>query len=140
MSKKEEVYEPNENQIAEAFIDYITKIHPQELKRFIKIDNEGRRSWAAGKQKKKQGLRKGASDYFFAKPKMETIIIPCIFDGETTCEEPMFYGLWLELKTKKGKESKEQKEFGEQVRADGYEYKCVYGLDEAIEAFEEYIK
>jgi hypothetical protein len=88
----------------------------------IKIDNEGKTSWSLGARKKREGKVKGASDYFIAIPQNAS------------------HGLWLEIKTERGRESPEQKAFGLARLARGYAYRCVYGIDEAMQVFSEYVK
>ena len=65
-----EEYKPSEIQIAIAFVDYVANAHPNLLPDLIKIDNENKCSWAEGKQKKRMGKRKGASDYLFMRPQI----------------------------------------------------------------------
>lgn len=108
------LYKPNESQIGQSFVDYVHKVFPQLRYNVIKIDNEGKTSWALGKQKKKEGKLKGASDYFIAVPTKR------------------FHGLWLEIKTRTGKESPEQKRFGMEQMKKGYQYAVAHSIDEAI--------
>ena len=130
------VYQPSEMQIAIAFVDYVNKKHPNLAEDLIKIDNENKCSAIEGMLKKKMGKRKGASDYFFSRPKTKKL--PENLGSNDT--EVVYFGLWLEIKAKKGKESAEQKAFGIRRLEQGYQYKCVFGLDEAIKEFEDYIE
>lgn len=135
LAKAAEINTPSEYQISIAFVDYVAKVHPDLIEDLIKIDNENKCSWAEGKRKKAQGKRKGASDYFLAHPMRRRKQ-----DKMGAIGWYWVSGLWLELKRKDGKESPEQRKFGERMKHKGYEYKCVYSIDEAIEALEEYIK
>lgn len=126
-------YTPSEAQICIALVDYVAKKHPDLSEDFIKIDNENKCSWAEGKSKKAQGKRKGASDYFLALPRF---ICGRQF---ADIEYPIYYGLWLEVKKKGGKESLEQRRFGQRQIRKGYQYKCVYSVNEGIAAIEEYL-
>jgi hypothetical protein len=114
-------YKTTESGIAIALVDYVNKARPFLKDYIVKLDNEGRTSWQLGKQKKREGKKKGASDYFIAWPM------------------PQYFGLWLEIKTEQGKESPEQKEFGHKMMARGYQYRCVYGIDAAIEELDRYL-
>lgn len=127
-------YLPSEAQIAIAFVSYVDKKHPSLSEDLIKVDNENKCSPQEGRRKKLMGKRKGASDYFFSRPKKR-------FRKDTMGEwwEVVYFGLWLEIKSAKGKESPEQKRFGERALANGYQYRVVYSLDEAISVFEEYV-
>ena len=127
-------YKPSETQIAIAFVDYIANVHPNLLPDLIKIDNENKCSWAEGKQKKRMGKRKGASDYLFMRPQViKKQLKHCISNVV------IHSGLWLELKSARGKESPEQKAFGLRAMSNGYAYRVARSVDEAIEAFEEYV-
>ena len=87
----------------------------------LHIPNEGKRSWVYGKQLKMMGLRKGASDIFVALPR----------NG--------YHGAWIELKTEKGKPTKEQVQFLEDMKKVGYFTYVSYGLNDAMEIVKWYI-
>jgi hypothetical protein len=53
---------------------------------------------------------------------------------------PVYLGLWLELKSEKGRLSGSQIEFINDMTVQGYFAKVAFGIDEAIEIFEDYIK
>jgi hypothetical protein len=114
-------YKPSESQICQSFLDFVQKRFPGYLPDIIKIDNEGKTSWTEGKRKRREGKVKGASDYFIAIPQNSS------------------HGLWLEIKTERGRESPEQKAFGLARQKRGYQYKCVYGIDEAMKTLETYL-
>lgn len=113
--------EPSESQIQSSFCDYIAKVRPDLRDCLIKIDNEGKTSWALGKRKKAEGKLKGAADLFVSYP------------------STIYYGLWLEFKTPKGKVSPKQRAFGIAQNRRGYAYKVVRSIDEAINVFERYL-
>lgn len=112
---------PSESQIQISFCDYVAKVHPYLRDAIIKIDNEGKTSWALGKIKKKEGKAKGAADLFIAIP------------------IGIYHGLWLEFKTKTGKISASQIEFGTAQLRRNYWHRFVRTVDEAIEVFEIYL-
>ena len=115
-------FSPSESQIQMSFVDYVNKVHPDLRDAIIKIDNEGKTSWRLGKIKKREGKCKGAADLFIA--------IPNRYHN----------GLWLEFKTKAGKVTKEQREFGIIQSARKYAYTVVRSTDEAMAVFEDYLK
>ena len=132
-------YLPTEHQIAASFVQYVELNHPTVADSLLHIPNENKCSWAQGKKLKAEGKKAGVSDYFFAKPvvmRLEGKII----GEEQSYQDYLICGLWLELQSKKGKESNEQKAFGERMKANGFAYKCVHSLDKAIEIFETYLK
>ena len=71
---------------------------------------------------KAEGLRPGVSD----------IVVPSPRGG--------YFGMYLEMKTKTGTLSENQKEFLFQVKKYGYFGAVAYGADEAIEILEGYLK
>jgi hypothetical protein len=121
-SKPKPTLSPTESQIQMSFCDYVAKVRPESRDAIIKIKNEGKLSWQKGKQNKREGLCKGAADIFVAIPTTE------------------HSGLWMEFKTKTGKVSKEQAEFGVAQILRGYGYVVVRSVDEAIEALEDYLR
>lgn len=50
-----------------------------------------------------------------------------------------YHGLWIEIKTKTGKQTKEQMEFERSAKDENYLYKIARSLEEAIEIFNKYI-
>lgn len=113
---------PSESEIQSSFCDYVAKVRSDLRDCLIKIDNEGKTSWALGKRKKAEGKQKGAADLFIS------------------CPSTIYYGLWLEFKTKTGRVSPEQRKFGKAQKELGYAYHVVRSIDEAIDIFERYLK
>lgn len=85
----------------------------------IKIFNEG--AGATKRNKRKNGLRLGASDLFIAVPR----------HGK--------HGMWLELKSKNGKLSYEQKVFFTDMEEQNYFTAAAWSFDEAREHLDWYI-
>ena len=71
---------------------------------------------------KAEGNKRGTSD----------ILIAC-----SNCD---FKGLWLEVKTKKGRATENQELFHEEMRGHGFCCHIGYGLDECKEIIEDYMK
>ena len=93
-----------------------------ELKWAHAIPNGGRRDKKEAANLKRQGVKAGVSDIF----------IP-LARGK-------YHGLYIELKTKTGKPSAEQKEFISDMHRNGYAAVFCYGAEEAIEATKQYLK
>lgn len=121
MSSKD-TFDPTEAQIQMAFVDYVRYKHPRVEECLIHIPNEGRRSLREGAKQKRLGLTRGVSDLFFAQPLGN------------------YSGLWIEVKTKAGRVTKEQVAFCALMNKSGYLARVVRSLEEAIELFESYIK
>jgi|TARA_R100000655_G_C2978552_1_gene191451 hypothetical protein len=51
-----------------------------------------------------------------------------------------YYGLFMEIKTKKGRLSPHQKQWLEDLNNKGYLAKCCYGLEEALDIIDWYLK
>lgn len=101
---------PTEKKEAVWFIEWA---HSHHLIKdvIIHIPNEGKRSKITGYFLKKQGMRKGVSDFFLPIPMKP------------------FHGLWIELKTMdhKAKVSAEQLEWLARMREMGYAAYVAYG-------------
>jgi hypothetical protein len=99
----------------------------------IKITNEGKRSIFQGRKMKREGLKKGVSDLFLAIP---------LVDINSFSPSGIIYtisGLWIEVKTKIGKVTKEQDQWGSDMKIMGYSFEIVRGVDEGIQAIKDYL-
>lgn len=105
-----------------AVCDWIRNQHPWLIEHTIYICNDGKRSKLAGYIMKLMGLLPGATDLFIARPTSK------------------FYGLFIEMKTKKGKPTKTQLDFIARMNTVGYYATVCYGADEAIAVIREYLK
>jgi len=101
----------------------------------IHIRNEGKRSLAEGARAKRMGLMKGVSDLFLAKPK----VTPDGWNNDGHAEYLYSGGFWIELKSQKGKPSKEQLDFLRKMEIEGYETGIFYSWTEAANAILQYI-
>lgn len=81
---------------------------------------------------KREGLRPGAPDLILAKVRWANLV--------SVSGVMQFAGLYIELKSKTGKLSKEQIEFAALLRHQGYNAICCVGADEAIRAIKAYIE
>ena len=109
----------NEEQVT--LIDLIHLYYPFLIPYTIHIANQRQCSLAYGSKLKKMGVIAGVSDLFIAWPTLR------------------HYGLWLELKSKKGKATALQLEFIERMRKVGF-YGCVaYGADDAFSVVKDYL-
>ena len=113
--------DPTENQIQIALMAWIKLQLPHIFDYTIHIANQRKTSLQAGALLKKLGVKAGVSDIFIAWPTNQ------------------YFGLWLELKTHKGKLSAEQHVFMERMSKVGYKAMVSFGLDEAIKIIELYV-
>lgn len=109
-------------------IDHINTVNwfrhefPELEADFHHFANERRCTPIEGRMLKRMGVRRGVADFFLAFP----------YNGKA--------GLWIELKTGKGKPTKEQQEFLERKSSRGYECACVWGTDAARDVIKQYLK
>lgn len=110
-----------ESDIQKAFIKWINLQYPKSAAFIMHIPNGGKMTAIRGKRLKDLGVKAGVADILFM------------------CKNNNFGGLWLEFKTKKGIQSKSQKEFENLCNAAQYDYQIVRNIEEAILAFKRYI-
>lgn len=102
-------------------MDWLRAQHPFIALHTMHIGNERKATYYAGYIMKRMGVLKGASDLFMAWP-----------NGG-------YPGLFIEVKSKTGKLTKEQKEFLQRMRDRGYKALACYGAEEVINTMKEYI-
>lgn len=116
--------ELSEESIHVTVIQWIRK-HPffnrnKRFKLVMHFPNEGKRSLRYGNLMNDLGMRKGVSDLFIA----------MAFHGH--------HGAWIELKSKDGYVSQEQKEFLEDMKEQNYFTAICWSIDEAIDVIRWY--
>ena len=104
-----------------AAMDWLRAQHPKIALHTLHIGNERKATYYAGYIMKRMGVLKGASDLFMAWP----------LGG--------FHGLFIEVKSKVGRPSQEQKEFIERMNSVGYMARVCYGADEVINTMKAYL-
>ena len=104
-----------------AVIVWIRVKHPKVFPHVIHIANERKASKLRGYILKRCGLKPGASDLFIAYP------------NGRSC------GLFVEMKSLKGRISPSQQEFVDLMSKSGYEAKVCFGAEQAIETISVYL-
>lgn len=94
-----------------------------ELKWMFAIPNGGERTVIGGARLKAEGVKPGVPDIF----------LPIISYSRAT------YGLWIELKTKKGVVSPKQHEWLDELARQGYATRVCFGWEEARDCLLEYL-
>jgi hypothetical protein len=115
---------PTEHEEAVLFADWCqvqAHIDPR-LSLIFAIPNGGHRHVGVARKMKAEGVKRGVPDY----------CLPIPSNG--------YHGLFLELKTKTGATSKEQKEWIQSLTHYGYLALVVKGADEAIAQIEKYLR
>ena len=119
-----------ESRIQKTCIKWFDLQYPQYSQILFAIPNGGKRNVVTASIMKKEGVRRRVLDIFFAKEKIRTL-------SGVICNE--YYGLFIEIKTKEGKLSKEQKEFIKKVEAERFKCEICRSLDEFIKIINEYL-
>lgn len=101
--------------------------YPQFAEDIHHFANERKCSYQEGRTLKKMGVTKGISDIFLAVPTFES-------------NRTLFHGLWLELKTEKGRATHEQMEFIHNKNQRGYYAVVTWGLEAAKEIIKVYLR
>lgn len=102
-----------ERQIGIGLTSWVKANHGDKV--WMHIANEGHHA------KVVEGVLPGAPDYLFA--------YPVSFYG----------GLFIELKTEKGKLSEKQRDIGKKLIIAGYRWEVCYGFNEAVNAIRDYL-
>ena len=116
-----------EHNIQSACVRWFNLQWPQYRGLLFAVPNGGARSKATAGKLKAEGVVAGVSDLILLVP----FIQECV---------QYFNGLCIEMKTAKGRQSPDQKEWEDKVRGQGYEYKVIRSLDEFIEVVDSYLK
>ena len=96
-------------------LDCLRHYYPDIASAAIHIANERKTSNYEGSLLKRKGVKKGVSDLFWPKP------------------QKTFHGLWIEVKTEKGRLSIEQSRFIYETSQDGY-FACVcFGSQDVVD-------
>lgn len=104
-----------------AAMDWLRAQHPKIAEHTLHIGNERKATYYMGYIMKRMGVLKGASDLFMAYP------------------VGVYHGLFVEVKSKRGKPTAEQKSFIDRMRAVGYRAEICYGAEQVINTMKSYL-
>lgn len=108
--------------------ELMSVLHP-ELKLLHAIPNGGKRHIATAVRLKKEGVKKGVPDVFLPVPKCESNKVCVILKT----------GLYIEMKSKKGKLSESQQDWIERLRMQGYRVEVCCSFEEARDVILDYL-
>lgn len=111
-----------EHRIQCACVQWFRMEFPKYRKLLFAVPNGGARSAREGKSLKDEGVLAGVADLFLSVPNKQ------------------FHGLYVELKTAKGKQQANQKEFEEAVKGQGYEYIVCHSFSEFMGTIVGYLR
>lgn len=97
------------------------KLHPSISPYVLHFPNESKRSPRYGRLLKKMGMRKGVSDLFIAIPNKD------------------YAGAWIEIKTMRGRITKEQTIFLDDMKEKGYFCSVTRGVKETMDTIKWYV-
>jgi VRR-NUC domain len=109
----------NEHDIQVSVIEWFRWQYPELL--LFAIPNGGARNAVTGKKLKDEGVTPGIPDLFLAK------------------QHKNYGGLFIEIKTNRGRLSKHQKEIHDRLQEQGYAVITAHGYDEATSVICEYL-
>ena len=114
---------PNsEDQEQAMFFEWLSWQKEPEYRMAFAIPNGGKRHITTGMRLKATGVRKGVPDIFLP-----------VARGK-------YHGLFIEMKSEKGTVRKNQKEWHDALRTQGYKVEVCRGCDQAIKEIQEYLK
>lgn len=119
-----------EHQIQCACVRWFAYQYPQYKGLLFAIPNGSYRSKATAGKLKAEGVFPGVADLI--------LLVPLVIDVPK--EIVIFHGFCIELKTKQGRQSPEQKEWQEKVEAQGYKYAVVRSLEDFIKQINDYLQ
>jgi len=109
----------SETAIQKAVMQWV-RVHPTLRELIIHIPNEGKRTGSYGKRLKDMGMRAGVADLFIAMPRHG------------------YGGAWIELKSKDGSLTKEQKDFLNDMAIQCYFTAVCYSIEETLSIIDGY--
>ena len=95
--------------------------YPRYAGCFFSVPNGGRRDTVTGAILKAEGALAGVADLFLSVP------------------NNVHHGLYVEMKTRKGRQQDSQKAFQKAVEAQGYRYEICRSLDDFIALIKDYL-
>ena len=120
-----------EHQIQSACVRWFAYQHPELKGLLFAVPNGGARNKATAGKLKAEGVVAGVSDLILLVPQWFTT-----WRGQQGC---LYAGLCIEMKTAKGRQSPDQKEWQAKVESKGYKYAVCHSLDEFINEIEDYL-
>ena len=124
-----------EHKLQCACVKWFAYQHPELQGLLFAVPNGGARSKATAGKLKAEGVVAGVADLILLVPQhIETLSTPRngVWYHDT-------HGLCIEMKTEKGYQSPEQKEWGEKVRRHGFRYVVCRSLEDFIAVVEDHL-
>ncbi|MGO5517742.1 VRR-NUC domain-containing protein [Parabacteroides distasonis] len=110
-----------ESRTQQACVRYFRLQYPRYAGCFFSVPNGGRRDTVTGAILKAEGALAGVADLFLSVP------------------NNVHHGLYVEMKTRKGRQQDSQKAFQKAVEAQGYRYEICRSLDDFMALIKDYL-
>jgi len=120
----------NESELQQGCLTWFRRQYPALAMNFFAISNEGARTKRNGARLKAQGMLAGTADMFLA--------VGC--KSKALGDMYVDYGLFIEFKWGKNKQSESQKDFQKAVENHFYRYELIYDFDSVVNLINEYLK
>lgn len=124
-----------------ALISWFRVMYPKYKNLLIHIPNGQNVGARAGARLKSLGLTKGAPDLalFVPRDKEVEMTVKGVNGTRTIVETTTLYGLFIEMKAKKGRVTPEQQQMHLELSAQGYQVSVCYGWDDGRKVIENYM-
>lgn len=120
-----------EENLQAACVKWFRIQYPQYDGLLFHVPNGGRRNLKEAARLKAEGVTPGVADLLLLVPQWYTT-----WRGYEGC---LYAGLCIEMKTPKGRQSPEQKEWQYKVEGMGYKYAVCHSLDEFMDTINNYL-
>lgn len=125
-----------ESRLQQQCVAWFRAQYPQYAMLLTHPINEGSRDTrVSGAIHKAEGTVAGVADLLFFLP---SVFLVMLEDGKQVMK--MYHGLCLELKTEKGKQSQEQKDFQKMIEAAGYKYAIIRSFEDFKEWISDWVR
>ena len=122
-----------EHNIQAACVRWFNLQWPQYRGLLFAVPNGGARSKATAGKLKAEGVVPGVADLILLVPK-------CVKAHDDEGWYNTIHALCIEMKTAKGRQSPEQKEWQARVEGEGYRYRVCHSLDEFMDVVNGYLR
>lgn len=109
----------DEHKLQVSCVKWFRLQYPKHARLIFSVPNGGKRNIREAVTLKQEGVLKGVSDIIVAIPNKQN------------------HGLYIEFKTKTGRQSKEQKQFQKAVQSQGYRYVIIRGFETFVNIIRE---
>ena len=122
----------DEHNLQVACVRWFNLQYPQYRGLLFACPNGGNRNLVTAAKLKAEGVTPGVADLL--------LLVPRAFKANDNDEWYIIFGLCIEMKTAKGRQSPEQKVWQKKVEGEGYRYRVCHSIEEFMETINGYLK